>query len=62
MLPFPTQQRRAKGVEGSYCKSVHTGADEMLEAADSAGTRLAVAENYQFMADSTEACRLIASG
>lgn len=37
-------------------------ADEMLEAANKAGTRLAVAENYQFMADSTEARRLIDSG
>lgn len=37
-------------------------ADQMLEAADRAGTRLAVAENYQFMADSTEARRVIDSG
>ena len=37
-------------------------ADAMLEAADRAGTRLAVAENYQFMGDSAEACRMIADG
>lgn len=37
-------------------------ADMMLEAADRAGTRLAVAENYQFMPDSTEACRVMEAG
>ncbi len=37
-------------------------ADAMLKAADQAGTRLAVAENYQFQPDSTEACRLIDAG
>lgn len=37
-------------------------ADAMIEAAERAGTRLAVAENYHFMPDSAEACRLIAAG
>ena len=37
-------------------------ADEMLDAAERAGTKLAVAENYQYMADSTEARRLIDDG
>jgi predicted dehydrogenase len=37
-------------------------ADAMLAAADRAGTRLGVAENYQFMEDSNEARRLIDAG
>ena len=37
-------------------------ADAMLAAAERAGTRLGVAENYQFMPDTTEACRLIGAG
>ena len=37
-------------------------ADAMMEAAHRAGTRLGVAENYQFKPDTTEACRLISAG
>ena len=36
--------------------------DALLEAADKAGTRLAVAENHQLMAETAEARRLIEAG
>lgn len=48
-------------VEKPMALSLHE-ADEMVHVAETSGVRLGVAENYQFMADSTEGRRLIEAG